>query len=136
MARGDILAKIEKSQKSPTLSGRHGNFKPNIKNLFYQILVNIPKILHVKNKEDPVENKKMARTDVLAKLGDRKNGQVQATPKTSRCALCSYICALNGQNKKGQKCTKTVYVTFLRHRLRVNIKLLQSKLLQDTYQFF
>jgi hypothetical protein len=32
---GDILAKIEKSQKSPTLSGRHGNSKPNIKNLFY-----------------------------------------------------------------------------------------------------
>jgi hypothetical protein len=40
------------------LSGRHGNFKPNIKNLFYQISVNIPKILHVKNEEDPVENKK------------------------------------------------------------------------------
>jgi hypothetical protein len=58
MARGDILAKIEKSQKSSTLSGRHGNCKPNIKNLFYQILVNIPKILHVKNEEDPVENKK------------------------------------------------------------------------------
>jgi hypothetical protein len=59
MARGDILAKIEKSQKSPTLSGRHGNCKPNIKNLFNQILVNIPKKLHVKNKEDPVENKKL-----------------------------------------------------------------------------
>jgi hypothetical protein len=98
MARGDILAKIEKSQKSPTLSGRHGNCKPNIKNRFYQILVNIPKILHVKNEENPVANKKMARSDVLAKLGVRKtkNGQVQATPKTSRCALCSYICALRG----------------------------------------
>jgi hypothetical protein len=71
MARGDILAKIEKFQKNPTLSGRHGNFKPNIKNLFYQILENILKILHVKNKEDPVENKKMARSDVLAKLGKR-----------------------------------------------------------------
>jgi hypothetical protein len=58
MARGDILVKIEKSQKSPTLTGRHGNCKPNIKNLFYQILVNIPKILHVRNEEDPVENKK------------------------------------------------------------------------------
>jgi hypothetical protein len=91
---GDILAKIEKSQKSPTLSGRHGNFKPNIKNQFYQILVNIPKILHVKNEEDPVENKKMARSDVLAKLGERKYGQVQATPKTNRFALFSYICAL------------------------------------------
>jgi hypothetical protein len=65
MARGDILAKIEKSQKSPTLTGRHGNCKPNIKNLFDQILVNIPKILHVKNEEDPVENKKMARSDVV-----------------------------------------------------------------------
>jgi hypothetical protein len=96
MARSDILAKIEKFQKSPTLSGRHGNCKPNIKNLFYQILVNIPKILHVKNEEDSVENKKMARSDVLAKLGERKNGQVQATPKTNRCALCSYICALKG----------------------------------------
>jgi hypothetical protein len=58
MARGDILAKIEKFQKSPPLNGRHENFKPNIKNLFYQILVNIPKILHVKNEGDPVENKK------------------------------------------------------------------------------
>jgi hypothetical protein len=96
MARGDILAKIEKSQKSPTLSGPHGNFKPNIKNLFYQILVHIPKILHVKNEEAPVEDKKMAWSDFLAKLGERKNGQVQATPKTSRCALFSYICALKG----------------------------------------
>jgi hypothetical protein len=92
MARGDILAKIENTHKSPTLSGRHGNFKPKIKNLFYQILINIPKILHVKNEEDPVENKKMARSDILAKLGERKNGQVKATPKTSRFALFSYIC--------------------------------------------
>jgi hypothetical protein len=99
MARGDILAKIEKSQKSPTFSGRRGNCKPNIKNLFYQILVNIPKILHVKNEEDPVENKKMAWSDVLAKLGERKNGQVQATPKTSRSALFSYICALKDSNQ-------------------------------------
>jgi hypothetical protein len=93
MALGELLAKIEKSHKSPTLSGRHGNSKPNIKNLFYQILVIIFKILHVKNEEDPVENKKMARSDVLAKLGERKNGQVQATLKTSRCAFFSYICA-------------------------------------------
>jgi hypothetical protein len=93
MARGDILAKIEKPQKSSTLSGRHGNCKPNIKNLFYQTLVNILKILHVKNEEDPVESKKMARSDVLAKLGERKNGQVQATLKTSSSALFSYICA-------------------------------------------
>jgi hypothetical protein len=50
----------------------------------------------VKNEEDQVENKKMARSDVLAKLGERKNGQVQATPKTSRCALFSYICAFKG----------------------------------------
>jgi hypothetical protein len=35
----------------------------------------------VKNEKDPVENKKMARSDVLAKLGERKNGQVQATPQ-------------------------------------------------------
>jgi hypothetical protein len=76
-------------------------------NLFYQILVNIPKILHVKNEEDPVENKKMARSDVLAKMGERKNGQVQATPKTSRCALCSYICALKGsQNSLVSKSEK------------------------------
>jgi hypothetical protein len=107
MARGDILTKIEKSQKSPTLSGRHGNCKLNIKNLFFQILVNILKILHVKNEEDPVENKKMARSDVLAKLGERKNGQVQATPKTRRCALCSYICALKGsQNSLVSKSEK------------------------------
>jgi hypothetical protein len=89
------------------LSGRHGNFKPNIKNLFYQILVNIPKILHEQNEEDPVENKKMARSDVLAKLGERKNGQFQATPKTSRCALWSYICALKGsQNSLVSKSEK------------------------------
>jgi hypothetical protein len=104
---GDISAKIEKSQKSPTLSGRHGNFKPNIKNMFYQILVNIPKILHVKNQEDPVENKKMVRSDVLAKLAERKNGQVQVTPKTSRCVLFSYICALKGsQNSLVSKSEK------------------------------
>jgi hypothetical protein len=89
------------------LSGRHGNFKPNIKNLFNQILVNIPKILLVKNEEDPVENKKMARSDVLAKLGERKNGQVQATPKTSRCVLFSYICALkDSQNSLVSKSEK------------------------------
>jgi hypothetical protein len=89
------------------LSGHHGNFKPNIKNLFYQVLVNILKILHVKNEEDPVENKKMARSDVLAKLGERKNGQVQATPKTSRCALFSYIFALKGsQNSQVFKSEK------------------------------
>jgi hypothetical protein len=89
------------------LSGRHGNCKPNIKNLFYQILVNIPKILHVQNEEDPVENKKMARSDVLAKLGERKNGQVQATPNTSRCALCSKICAIKGsQNSLVSKSEK------------------------------
>jgi hypothetical protein len=113
---------FSKNRKIP----KEPHFKPNIKNLFYKILVNIPKILHVKNEEDPVENKKIARSDVLAKLGERKDGQVQATPKTSRCALCSYISY--GQNKKGQKCTKTVYVTFLRHRLRVkNVLLLQIR---------
>jgi hypothetical protein len=90
------MAKIEKSLEGTTLESCHGTSKLKIKNLFYQILVNIPKILHVKNEEDPVENKKMARNDVLAKLGEQKNGQVQATPKTSRCALCSYICALKG----------------------------------------
>jgi hypothetical protein len=60
MGRSDILETIEKSQKSPTLRGRHENCKPNIKNLFNQILVNIPKILHAKNEEDPV---------VLGKIG-------------------------------------------------------------------
>jgi hypothetical protein len=29
-----------------------------MKNSFFQILVNIPKILYTKNEEDPVENKK------------------------------------------------------------------------------
>jgi hypothetical protein len=61
----------------------------------------------VKNEEDPVENKEMARSDVLAKLGERKNCQVQATPKTSRCALYSYICALKGsQNSLVSKSEK------------------------------
>jgi hypothetical protein len=50
MTRSDISAKMEKSHKSPTLRGRHGNSKPNTNNLFYQILVNIPKILHAQKK--------------------------------------------------------------------------------------
>jgi hypothetical protein len=101
------MAKIEKSFGGPTLGSCHGTCKPKIKNLFYQILVNISKILHLKNEQDPVENKKMARSDVLAKLGERKNGQVQATPKTSRCALKSYICALKGsQNSLVSKSEK------------------------------
>jgi hypothetical protein len=57
ITRSDISAKMEKSQKSPTLGGCHGNSKPNIKNLFYQILEIIPKILHAQNEEDPVEEK-------------------------------------------------------------------------------
>jgi hypothetical protein len=52
MARSD--EKIEKSQKCPTLRGHHRTCKP-----FYKILANIPKILHVKNEADPVENKKL-----------------------------------------------------------------------------
>jgi hypothetical protein len=105
------------------LSGRHWNYKPNIKNLFYQILVNIPKILHVKNEEDPVENKKMARSDVLAKLGERKNGQVRATPKTSRCALCSYICAFKGtQNSPVSKSEKFLEFSFKTRKVMAKIK--------------
>jgi hypothetical protein len=119
---GDILAKIGKSQKSPTLSGRHGNYKPNIKNMFYQILVNIPKILHVKNEEDPGENKKMARSDVLAKLGERKNGQVQATVKTSRCALFPYICALKGSQKSLVSKSKVFGVSFKTRKVMAKIK--------------
>jgi hypothetical protein len=69
MVWGDILEKIEKSQKSPTLSSRHGNCKQNIKNLFYQILVNISKILHVENEEDPVENKKNGSERCFGKIG-------------------------------------------------------------------
>jgi hypothetical protein len=43
----------------------------------------------------------------LAKLGERKNGQVQATVKTSRCALFPYICALKGsQNSLVSKSEK------------------------------
>jgi hypothetical protein len=41
----------------------------------------------------------MGRTHVLAKLGERKNGQIQATLKTSTCALISCIKAFkNSQN--------------------------------------
>jgi hypothetical protein len=61
MARGEPLC--------PTLSGRHGNCKPNIKNLFYQILVNISEILHVKNEEDPVENKKIGSERCFGEIG-------------------------------------------------------------------
>jgi hypothetical protein len=53
-----------------------------------QILVDTPKILHAKNEEATVENKKkMARSDVLVKMGERKNVKVQATLKTITCAL-------------------------------------------------
>jgi hypothetical protein len=52
----DVMGKIEKSLKGPTVRGDHWTCKPNIKNLFYQILVNIPKILHAENEKDPVEN--------------------------------------------------------------------------------
>jgi hypothetical protein len=72
MARSDFSEKIVISKKGPTLRGHYGTCKPNIKKLFYHILVNIPKILHVKNEEDLVENKKMTRSNVLAKLGERK----------------------------------------------------------------
>jgi membrane-anchored protein YejM (alkaline phosphatase superfamily) len=40
-----------------------------------QIVVLTPMVLHAKNEEDLLENKKMSRSDVLAKLGKRKNGQ-------------------------------------------------------------
>jgi hypothetical protein len=42
-------------KKGPTLRGHHGTCKLNVKNSFSQILVNILKILHAKNEEDPVE---------------------------------------------------------------------------------
>jgi hypothetical protein len=49
----------------------------------------------------------MAWSDVLEKFGERKDDQVQATPKTSRCALFSYICALKGsQNSLVSKSEK------------------------------
>jgi hypothetical protein len=57
--------KNQKSYKGPNLRGHHGTCKPNIKNCFYQISVNIPKILHAEyqedhdqDQEDSVENKK------------------------------------------------------------------------------
>jgi hypothetical protein len=88
------------------------NCKPNINNPFYLILVNIPKILHAENEEDPVENKKMVLSDVLAKLGERKNGQVQATLKTRSCMLFSCICALKDiQNSLISKSEKFLELT-------------------------
>jgi hypothetical protein len=85
----------------------------------------------------------MGRSDVLAKLGKRKNGQVQVTLKTRTCTLFLLcICTLKdsqnnlvskseklfeanlencGENKKGQKCTKTIKAAFLRHRQRVKL---------------
>jgi hypothetical protein len=72
----------------------------------------------VKNEENPVENKKMARSDVLPKLGERKNGQVQATPKTSRCALFSYIRALKGsQNSLVSNSEKFLELAFKLEKL-------------------
>jgi hypothetical protein len=106
MAQSDILAKIP---KEPTLRGRNGKSKPNIKNLFYQVLVNKPQIIHSQNEEDAIKNKKMARSDVSANLGERKNGQVQATLKlkTSTCALFSCICAIKiSQNSLVSKSDK------------------------------
>jgi hypothetical protein len=55
------------------LRGHHETFKLNIKNPIFQILVNNPKILHSENEEEPLKNKKIAQSDVLAKLGERKN---------------------------------------------------------------
>jgi hypothetical protein len=63
------MAKIEKSLEGPTLGSCHGTSKPKIKNPFYQILVNIPKILHVKNEKDPVENKKKGSERCFGKIG-------------------------------------------------------------------
>jgi hypothetical protein len=44
---------------------------------------------HAKNEEDPVKNKKIARRNILAKLGERKNAQVQNTLMTRSCTLCT-----------------------------------------------
>jgi hypothetical protein len=55
----DISGKNRKIfKKQPTLRGHHGTCKPNVKNPFLQILVNILKMIHAKNEEDLVENKK------------------------------------------------------------------------------
>jgi hypothetical protein len=73
-------------------------FSPNIENPFFQILVHIPKILHVNIEEDPVEIKKMYWNHVLVKLGERKNGQVQATLKTSTQYMCAIFMHMHMQN--------------------------------------
>jgi hypothetical protein len=52
------FGKNRKILKRTTLRGHQGTCKPNIKNPFHQNLVNIPKILHAENEENPVENKK------------------------------------------------------------------------------
>jgi hypothetical protein len=71
MDRSDISRKIKKPQKWLTLRGHHGLTKPNIKNLFNQILVLILKILHAKNEEDPLENQKkmVGATRRFGKIG-------------------------------------------------------------------
>jgi hypothetical protein len=84
MAPSNILEKIEKFQKGPTLRGHQGACKPNIKNPFCQILVNILKILHAKNGEDLAENKQMAWSAVLANLNELKNGLVKAITLKTR----------------------------------------------------
>jgi hypothetical protein len=78
-----IFLKKSKNLKKGQLC-HQGTCKPNIKNPFYQILVNILKILHAENEENLVENKQMARSDVLAKLSELKNGQVQAITLKTR----------------------------------------------------
>jgi hypothetical protein len=100
---GRNFSKNRKIPKEPHFEFE--NFKPNIKNLFYQILVYIPKILYVKNEEDPVENKKWLGAMFWQNLMNQK--MVQATPKISRCAVFSYICAFKGsQNSLVSKSEK------------------------------
>jgi hypothetical protein len=62
----------------------------------------MPKI-HAKNEEDPVKNKKIARRNVLAKLGERKNAQVQTTLMTRSCTLCTLKDSQNSLVSKSEK---------------------------------
>jgi hypothetical protein len=109
------------------MRGRHGNCKPNIKSRFSQILVNIPKM-----KKIQLKTKKWPRSDVLGKLGEEKNGQVQATLKTSKCALFSCICALkDSQNSLVSKYERVKNKLKLKNR---NIKPI-FQLFENSYHF-
>jgi hypothetical protein len=65
----------------------------------------------------------MPRSDVLAKLGEQKNDRIQATIKTSLCALFSCMCALkDSQNSLVSKSEKFLELAFKTQKVMTKLK--------------